>query len=499
MSQDLLAASPAVSAEKALSTRRLSPILPALLALCCCAIGPTPAHAATLVVTNILDSGAGSLRQAIASAASGDNITFAAALSATQIFLASPLTLTRNVTIDGSALVMQITLSGDTDNNGVGDVLVFHVQPAVTATLDSLKITRGNSNGFGGAIRNYGTLAVHNSTLSGNTAFYGGGISNHYGLTLTNSTVSGNSGTYGGGIYNHGALTVTNSTLSGNSAANTGGGIYAIDSSPFTLTINGSTLSANSSAGDGGGIWSAETLTITDSTLSGNAAVGSGGGVWSGNTMMVNRSTVFGNLASGNGGAIYSARALTVTNSTLAGNTAAGSGGGIHVHETTAKVYNTSIVFNGADGDANLIGTAGGIYNNDGLAASTHLRNTLMAGNTVGNAAVYNDCTGTINVDGRNLFGDVTGCTVNTSNGSWTVVNSLSGLGPLQDNGGQTMTVALLPGSNAIDGGDPVLGCIDDNGNLLATDQRGLPRVLGSTCDIGAFEYDDAIFANGFD
>ena len=238
---------------------------------------------------------------------------------------------------------------------------------------------------------------------------------------------------------------------------------------------------------------------ITDSTLSGNAAVGSGGGVWSGNTMMVNRSTVFGNLASGNGGAIFSARALTVTNSTLAGNTAAGSGGGIHVPETRAKGYNTRIVFTGADGDANLIGTAGGIYNNDGLAASTHLRNTLMAGNTVGNAAVYNDCTGTINVDGRNLFGDVTGCTVNTSNGSWTVVNSLSGLGPLQDNGGQTMTVALLPGSNAIDGGDPVLGCIDDNGNLLATDQRGLPRVLGSTCDIGAFEYDDAIFANGFD
>ena len=479
----------------------------ALIALLVSTVGVAPASAATLTVTNTGDSGAGSLRAAIASAGSADTIIFDSALSGSTIYLATTLDLTNanNVTIDGSALAAQITLSGDTDNNGVGDVGVFYVQPGATATLNSLKITKGYSNGFGGGIKNYGTLAVSNSTLSSNSAFYGGGISNNGGgaLMLTNSTVSGNSGTYGGGIYSNGALTITNSVLSDNSAANTGGGIYAIDSSPFTMTIINSTISGNASASSGGGIWSAETLTITNSTLSGNsaAAAGNGGGIWSGNTMTIHNSTFLGNFASGNGGAIHSARALTVINSTLAGNNAAGSGGGIYVYETTANLYNTSIVFNGADADADMVGSAGGIYNNDGLGANSNLRNTLLAGNTVGTAVVYDDCTGTLNSYGRNLFWDVTGCTVNTATGSWTFLNALGGLGPLQNNGGPTMTVALLPGSNAIDGGDPVLGCTDANGNALATDQRGLARVLGSFCDIGAYEYqyNDLIFANGFE
>ncbi|MFI5365938.1 MAG: choice-of-anchor Q domain-containing protein [Candidatus Binatia bacterium] len=62
-------------------------------------------------------------------------------------------------------------------------------------------------------------------------------------------------------------------------------------------------------------------------------------------------------------------------------------------------------------------------------------------------------------------------------------------LGPLQNNGGPTQTMALLPGSPAIDAGDPN-GCTDAAGNVLATDQRGAPRsVPGDTrCDIGAYE-----------
>src|SRR5262249_31099524 len=66
-------------------------------------------------------------------------------------------------------------------------------------------------------------------------------------------------------------------------------------------------------------------------------------------------------------------------------------------------------------------------------------------------------------------------------------------LGPLQNNGGQTETHALLPGSPAIDAGDAV--CTDANGAPLTTDQRGKPRPVDGNgdgtraCDIGAFEF----------
>src|SRR5262249_60736280 len=58
--------------------------------------------------------------------------------------------------------------------------------------------------------------------------------------------------------------------------------------------------------------------------------------------------------------------------------------------------------------------------------------------------------------------------------------NSNPLLGPLQDNGGPTPTMALLPGSPALDA-----GC---NSNAPATDQRGFARIANGTIDIGAFE-----------
>jgi hypothetical protein len=94
---------------------------------------------------------------------------------------------------------------------------------------------------------------------------------------------------------------------------------------------------------------------------------------------------------------------------------------------------------------------------------------------------------------GRNLIG-LAGeggvCTVNQGGGaSSTTLNSQYLLGPLQNNGGPTWTHALLAGSNAIDAGDPVQGCVDYNSILIPTDQRGAARLVGARCDIGAFEY----------
>jgi parallel beta-helix repeat protein/predicted outer membrane repeat protein len=237
-----------------------------------------------------------------------------------------------------------------------------------------------------------------------------------------------------------------------------------------TLTITNSTLSSNSSFDSGGGILATNgNLAITNSTLSGNSATNYGGGIFTGGSSN-----------------------LTVTNSTLSGNNVNSEGGGIYNYTGTMNIYNSSIVFNGADMDQNG-GQAGGVFNDDANGATTNLRNTLVAGNYVANSPQYQDCVGTLNSYGRNLIGallvvDLGGCAVNLISGSWNHLNDLNLVGPLQNNGGPTWTHALLPGSNAIDGGDAGQGCIGSNSLPLATDQRGFARVVGVRCDIGAYE-----------
>ncbi len=203
-----------------------------------------------------------SLRQAIADALSGDTIIFDTGLSGQTIRLATTLTLSKNVTIDGSALASPITISGDTDNDGTGNVRVFHVS-YVTASMIALNITKGISTGYygGGGIWNEGgTLTVKNVTFSQNVAYGGGGGINNNGiynasiLAVINSTFSNNSGGDGGGISNYGGiLNVTNSTFSGNYASH-GGGIYG-----SSLTITNSTFSGNiatlSGNSNGGGVY----------------------------------------------------------------------------------------------------------------------------------------------------------------------------------------------------------------------------------------------------
>lgn len=274
----------------------------------------------------------------------------------------------------------------------------------------------------------------------------------------------------GGGIFNNGSLTISNATLSGNHA-DYGGGIY----NNLSLTVTNSTISQNTTASEGGGILNYGDLIVRNSTIYGNRAP-HGGGIFNG-----------GNLA--------------VVNSTLSQNNANADGGGIHNSDGAANVYNTSIVFNGADADGNSSGVGGGVFNNDSFAIF-NLRNTLVAGNSTGTSvfAYYDDCAGTLSVYGLNRFKAVlvsSGCTINTANGGWEYINALNTIGPLQNNGGPTWTHALLRGSNAIDGATP---CIDYNSSLLPTDQRGWARVVDgdadgiAVCDIGAFEYDPPLY-----
>jgi hypothetical protein len=248
-----------------------------LSALCLIALST---QAATITVTNTNDSGAGSLRQAIADASVGDTIAFGSSLNGQTIALTSgELLVNKSVTINGPGSD-NLTVDGNHASR------VFHVSAAVTVTISGLTIANGASDNGGGIFNEHADLTLSNCTVSGNSAsISGGGVYSHGGvrsatLTLNNSTVSGNSASsVGGGIDNHLAtLTANNSTISGNSASFGGG----IESSGLlgsaTLTFNNSTISGNSATGDVGGIDSRlTTLTLNNSTISDNSGPYVGG------------------------------------------------------------------------------------------------------------------------------------------------------------------------------------------------------------------------------
>jgi CSLREA domain-containing protein len=263
-------------------------------------------------------------------------------------------------------------------------------------------------------------------------------------LNLSRLTVAHGSGHFIGGIYNDGTLTVTNSTFSGNDASG-GGGI--LNSFVGTLTVTNSTFAGNN-ASEGGGIYNGGALTVTNSTFSGNEAAG-GGGIENFGTLTITNSIFAGNDAS-EGGGIDNFDTLTVTNSTFSDNSGAGGFGGIS-NEWSAS-----------------------------------LKSTIMSASS---------CVGTITDAGYNISDDDT-CAF-TATGSRNSTNPMLDPNGLRNNGGPTQTIALLPGSPAIDA-IPLADCTDQASqpNPIITDQRRFPRpdTADGNCDIGAYEHQDAAF-----
>lgn len=234
---------------------------------------PSSSRAATINVTSTADSGAGSLRDAIAAASSGDSINIS--VTGTITLTGGTLTIAKSLIITGPG-ASELAISG---NN---TAQVFLVNSGATVAISGLTIENGAASGGGGGISNGGTLTVTNSAITGNTAgAFGGGIMNFGTLTLADSTVSGNSASCcnGGGIYNGGTLTLTNSTVAGNSVALFyGGGIYNMS----VLNMTNDTLSGNTAGFHGGGIANHGTLTVKNtilagSLLPGNCYMGNGG------------------------------------------------------------------------------------------------------------------------------------------------------------------------------------------------------------------------------
>ena len=280
---------------------------------------------------------------------------------------------------------------------------------------------------------------------------------------------------------NTGDLTLSDLTVTGGTEGTGGGGGIRFDSNG-TVALTDSTVSGNSGL-DGGGIYAdLGTVTLTDSTISGNTSGSRGGGIntFAGSVSLTN-STVSGNTSDFRGGGIYTfLGSVSVTNSTISGNTSGDAGGGINTFDGSVSVTNSTISGNTSD---SFGGRGGGIY----TTGSVSLNNSIVAGNE---SASDNDIFGSV-FGANNLVGDGTGIISGLTNGTngnqiGTSADPIDPLlGPLADNGGPTQTHALLPGSPAINAGDPA--AVAGAGGVAEFDQRGFPRVVG-TIDIGSVE-----------
>ena len=219
------------------------------------------------------DSGAGSLRQAIANAniATGANtIAFTSLFNTPQtITLTSgQLTLSNTTgteTITGPAV--GVTVSGNNASR------VFGINANVTANLSGLTITAGNAGaGGGGGVNSLGSLTMTNSVITGNSARAGGGLTFKNGPnTLIDCVVSGNSASAtGGGLYiQSGSATLTNTTVSSNTSTGISGGIF---NGSATTTLINCTVNNNSASTNTGGVGASGSFSLSNTIVAGNTS-----------------------------------------------------------------------------------------------------------------------------------------------------------------------------------------------------------------------------------
>jgi hypothetical protein len=311
------------------------------------------------------------------------------------------------------------------------------------------------------------------------------------GLTITNGRYDSpyDDAQGGGCIFSSGNVFVNYSVVSSCFAESpygvaTGGAIYAKGTADlYHSSVTSSTASGGYQGLAVGGGVHAHTVDLNRSTISGNTATSSAlsiaGGV-SAQTIYAYYSTISGNSAAGGGGA-FADRAY-LTDSTISGNHADyGPFGGLYARYS-AQVFSSTIAGNTSAGDS-----AAGLYVRYASTLTTILHNTIIANNTTGGIESDVSTGPGLTISGSNnlIMAHPIEATVPAD-----TISADPKLGPLQDNGGPTRTMALKAGSPAIDKGG-VTG--------LHADQRGSKRVIGSNPDIGAFELDpDVVFANGF-
>jgi hypothetical protein len=491
-----------------------------IVTLLCVAAGS--ASAETLTVTNLNDSGAGSLREALIQAGSGATIVVPAG---TITLTSGPLVIDKSLTIDGAG-PSATALSGDMKSR------VLEVAGAgVAATISSVQIIEGKpapventtTHDFealgGGVSVEKASLTLSHALVTDNEASTngekggiseGGGVwaSKESSLTLLDTLVSDdralaegsvhNGGiSLGGGVAASGKLTIRGGAIEGNTSDASGaasgtlaesGGVDFIDSTETeTATIEGATIAGNDAianglsaaaeggAAQGGGmvLIRGSSVTLADDTVTENSAISDGG------------SNATGGLAGG-GGIVLAESPATVVNLTVSANAARSNGfgtahggdaygGGISTGEDVS-VTNSTIVANTAE--ASGPGGAGNPHAGDVDDGGIRFENTIVADGVAG--------TGTENCNladpgaASSAGGNIDSLDQCGFHAPGDHVNTNPMLGTLQPNGGPVQTIAPLPGSPAIDGGE--------NSGCPSTDARGVLRPAGPACDVGAFE-----------
>ncbi len=262
------------------------------------------------------------------------------------------------------------------------------------------------------------------------------------GFTFTSGNAIFSTNNNGAGMYiDNGNLTLVNCTFSGNTAGNYGGGLYVKSGYP----------------------------TLTNCTFSGNTAKSyNGGGLYveSGNTILTNCTFSENTAENDAGGGLYIKDGnTTLTNCTFSENTAKEDGGGMYVNKGNPTLVNCTFSENTAKENR-----GGGLYVYSG---NTTLKNCILWSSTDAETIANNP----FELVPVVTYSVVKSAVVFTGEGN---LNTDPFLGPLADNGGSTMTCALLPGSSAIDAGTGT--------GAPPTDQRGVSRPQGPGVDIGAFE-----------
>jgi hypothetical protein len=387
------------------------------------------------------------------------------------------------------ALTKPATIRAALDANG--NPLVTLMRSSVTGTpnfrllatsadlsIDGLGFSGGNCAERGGAI-------------------YAGGAAN---LSLANSSITGNTtAVSGGGIEaNCGGITLTKSSVSGNYAFKNGGGIYATNHDPVTglcvstISLNTSKITSNTAGtGKGGGVYSfngnvyAYASTIDHNRVNGRGLYNGGGGLYAYFTAKVIGSTISGNYTGRTTGGLQAGHYAYIANSTIVFNE-------VPDQNAAMDAPHVSIYFSTITGNSvsSSFYQTGGV----GFGVSAHVVGSIIRSNSGDqirrDGQVLATVTGNYNIiappQNNNTFTTYPPNTLNCD----------PKLGSLADNGGPTLTMALLAGSCALDAGPAAAP------PLFPSDQRGakFARKVGAAVDIGAFEVqaNDRIFYDGF-
>lgn len=417
----------------------------------------------------------------------------------------------------GNLSVIASTFAGNSAVGGVGGAggAGGGIGYGGTAVAGSGGNGGAGSNALGGAIWNAGKLAITNSTFVTNRASAGaggvGGIggASYYGAAGSGAAGGSGGSAYGGAIYSMGELVFVGTTFTTSRTLGGAGGGGGKSGYPVASSVTG--VGGDGSFGgsaEGAAIWSAGFVLGLSSTFDQSEALGGNGGAGGGaqtSTATGYRPGAGGFAGPAFGGALRNAGTATLINVTIVSNLIAGGTGGdrgagpFDLGKTPGRGGDTRGGALQNTGDAQLlhctiagnlarVGVGGRgfywsqvIFGADGNASGSSL-STVPFGLTLANTIVSGiasnaACEVWMNDGGHNLCSDNSAAL--SAPGSRNNTDPM--LGPLTNNGGPTLTMALRPGSPAINAGD--------NASCPPTDQRGVPRPFAGACDIGAFEY----------